>query len=89
MLECEDAEYGLAVDWWCLGIMMYEMLTGRLPFYTGEEDRDKEALIEQIMMEEVILISIYQMSHTQRYPNLLNNSITIVGYNYKCLKYQG
>ena len=25
--------YGLAVDWWGVGVVMYEMMVGRLPFY--------------------------------------------------------
>lgn len=24
--------HGRAVDWWCLGLLMHEMLTGRHPF---------------------------------------------------------
>ena len=28
----EDSEYGRAVDWWGVGVVMYEMITGMLPF---------------------------------------------------------
>ena len=29
----EDNDYGRAVDWWGVGVVMYEMMVGRLPFY--------------------------------------------------------
>lgn len=45
----EDTDYGRAVDWWGLGVVMYEMMCGRLPFY----DRDHDILFEMIMVEEV------------------------------------
>ncbi|XP_065178137.1 RAC-gamma serine/threonine-protein kinase-like [Sycon ciliatum] len=45
----EDNDYGRAVDWWGLGVVMYEMMCGRLPFY----NRDHEVLFELILMEEV------------------------------------
>ena len=53
-LECsdqvlEDNDYGRAVDWWGTGVVMYEMMCGRLPFY----NRDPEVLFELILMEEV------------------------------------
>jgi serine/threonine protein kinase len=28
-----NGEYGKAVDWYMLGMVMYEMVTGALPFY--------------------------------------------------------
>lgn len=31
--------HGLAVDWWCLGIMIFEMLVGITPFY-GDNPKD-------------------------------------------------
>ncbi|XP_077999768.1 RAC-gamma serine/threonine-protein kinase-like [Glandiceps talaboti] len=45
----EDNDYGRAVDWWGTGIVMYEMMCGRLPFY----NRDHEVLFELILTEEV------------------------------------
>jgi len=45
----EDNDYGRAVDWWGVGVVMYEMMCGRLPFY----NRDPELLFELILMEEI------------------------------------
>jgi len=41
----EDNDYGRAVDWWGVGVVMYEMMCGRLPFY----NRDHEVLFELIL----------------------------------------
>lgn len=35
----EDNDYGRAVDWWGIGVVMYEMMCGRLPFYNRDHDR--------------------------------------------------
>ncbi|CAM1308982.1 AKT3 (predicted) [Pycnogonum litorale] len=45
----EDHDYGRSVDWWGVGVVMYEMMCGRLPFY----NRDHEVLFELILIEEV------------------------------------
>uniref|UniRef100_H3A5T2 non-specific serine/threonine protein kinase n=1 Tax=Latimeria chalumnae TaxID=7897 RepID=H3A5T2_LATCH len=45
----EDNDYDRAVDWWGLGVVMYEMMCGRLPFY----NQDHEKLFELILMEEI------------------------------------
>ena len=41
----EEEEYGRSVDWWGVGVVMYEMICGRLPFY----NRDHEVLFELIL----------------------------------------
>lgn len=45
----DDQDYGRAVDWWGLGVVMYEMMCGRLPFY----NTNHEVLFEMILMEDV------------------------------------
>ncbi|KAH1026767.1 RAC serine/threonine-protein kinase [Dendroctonus ponderosae] len=45
----EDNDYGRAVDWWGIGVVMYEMMCGRLPFY----NRDHDMLFTLILMSDV------------------------------------
>lgn len=42
----EDVDYGRAVDWWGVGLVMYEMMSGKLPFY----NQDHEIMFENILV---------------------------------------
>ena len=43
-------QYGRPVDWWGLGVVMYELLTGQLPFYHEE----KKKMYRLIVTEKVL-----------------------------------
>lgn len=46
----EEKDYGSSVDWWALGVLMYEMMVGQPPFEADNEDD----LFEAILQDEVL-----------------------------------
>ena len=45
-----EEDYGASVDWWALGVLMYEMMAGQPPFEADNEDE----LFEAILNDEVL-----------------------------------
>lgn len=46
----QELDYGPSVDWWALGVLMYEMLAGQPPFEAENEDD----LFESILHDDVL-----------------------------------
>ncbi|XP_060805379.1 protein kinase C [Amyelois transitella] len=46
----QELEYGPSVDWWALGVLLYEMLAGQPPFEADNEDE----LFESILHDDVL-----------------------------------
>ncbi|XP_065174535.1 calcium-independent protein kinase C-like isoform X2 [Sycon ciliatum] len=45
-----EKNYGVSVDWWALGVLMYEMMSGQPPFEADNEDE----LFESILHDPVL-----------------------------------
>ncbi|OXU21603.1 hypothetical protein TSAR_005003 [Trichomalopsis sarcophagae] len=46
----QELEYGACVDWWALGVLMYEMMVGQPPFEADNEDD----LFDSILKDDVL-----------------------------------
>ena len=46
----QEHDYGASVDWWALGVLMYEMMAGQPPFEADNEDD----LFESILHDDVL-----------------------------------
>lgn len=46
----QELEYDASVDWWALGVLMYEMMAGQPPFEAENEDD----LFESILHDDVL-----------------------------------
>jgi serine/threonine protein kinase len=46
----QELDYGFGVDWWALGVLMYEMMAGQPPFEADNEDD----LFESILHDDVL-----------------------------------
>ncbi|TPX34896.1 hypothetical protein SmJEL517_g02562 [Synchytrium microbalum] len=51
----QDKPYGKAVDWWALGVLIYEMLLGQSPFRGEDEDEIFEAILEDDILYPVTM----------------------------------
>lgn len=64
----EDSDYGRAVDWWGVGVVMYEMISGMLPF----RSRDHEELFGLILTKAVKVPAFFSAEAKDCVLRLLN-----------------
>ncbi|KAG7275435.1 hypothetical protein CRUP_033168 [Coryphaenoides rupestris] len=68
----QEMLYGPSVDWWALGVLLYEMLSGHAPFEAENEDD----LFESILNEEIIYASWLSTEAVNILKALLTKSAT-------------
>lgn len=64
--------YGKAVDWWALGIIMYEMVTGDVPFNADSE----RLLYDKIVEGKFRIPNFFSPDLSDLVKNLLQNDLT-------------
>jgi protein kinase A len=78
----QSKPYGKAVDWWSIGVLTYEMSTGRPPFQSDQPIKIYEKIlagkykVPSNLSEEVkdLMRCLIQADVTKRYGNLKNGS---------------
>ena len=61
--------YNKSIDWWAVGIILYELLIGICPFYS----KDKNRLMNKIQKQKLIFPNrnIYKIEYTDDLQDLI------------------
>ncbi|EEB09134.1 AGC/PKA protein kinase Pka1 [Schizosaccharomyces japonicus yFS275] len=78
--------YNKAVDWWSLGILLFEMLAGYPPFYSNNPMKLYENILESTVkypshfspLATDLISRLLQRDLSKRYGNLKNGSLDII-----------
>jgi len=50
----KNLPYGQGVDWWAVGVMIFEMITGNLPFHSDEEEDWDDGIAEDSLDKKIL-----------------------------------
>ena len=86
----QELDYGASVDWWALGVLMYEMMAGQPPFEADNEDDLFESILHDDVLypvwlskEAVSVLKGVSMTNTLYRPHVLDYIYTCI---YTCLQ---
>ena len=49
----KGGQYSFSVDWWALGVLLYEMLCGRSPFNVDNQSNDNPEESENLLFQVI------------------------------------
>lgn len=78
----QELDYGPSVDWWALGVLMYEMMAGQPPFEADNEDDLFEAILRDDVLYPVWLSreAVSILKGTKEITNV--NIVFLINFSY-------
>ena len=77
----DDDNYGFGVDWWSLGVVLHEMIVGRLPFYSQDQSQLFDAICNSDLPEIPQRVSIGSSKKNGVSKVDGQNSLILVGHH--------
>ena len=64
--------HGFPADWWAVGIIMFQLLTGNLPFHSRDQNRQSQMIVEQ----EPQIPNQVRVPHSDLFCDIVNKLLT-------------
>ena len=83
----QEHDYGASVDWWALGVLMYEMMAGQPPFEADNEDDLFESILHDDVLYPVWLskVIVFKLPKNNKIKIILGPDKIFLLSDYKCL----